>query len=838
MTSPHIEPLERRQLLAVDVSINAAARYQTIDGFGTAAGFFLGDVYTQETWKNAYFQELGSSMLRIDLNILALPGSDDDLATPVTMVEDIQTNIDAFDWNSVPTKLFGGIIESSKTKKLDDFKVIGSIWSPPHWMKGQERDEATGAFNGVMPELKQVGQFLNSNGGSLIDTPANLQQFGRYVAGYVKGYEQHFGVPLYAISIQNELAFSEPYNSAVYHPALYVKALKAVASSFDHYGITTKLIGPEDVGVGSTSNPWVLKRQMNYIDAVRADPAAMAALDLYAIHGYADDGVTDNRSPAMWSQYWNGRPQAQYPNPANAWWTGIKNDAKRSWMTETSGQSHTWAGALSLAASAQDALVHGNVSAWVYWQSTSGNDRPAGGGDLMAGVNTSADKFQAAQHFFRYIRPGAQRVSATPTDPAGVYASAFVHDAKKTLTTVLVNAGTTAQTVNLKLGGTNLSSFNIARQSTSTTQWSNLGAIAVTNGVATISLPAQSVLTLQGVIQPTTTQMPYLGSPFVVGSTPTTIQAENFDNGGEAVAYHDLESANKGGKYRTTGVDIESTTDTGAGYDVGYVKAGEWLEYTIDVQQAGTYDVAFRLASAAGGGRFHAEIAGANKTASLSVPNTGGWQKWTTLTKTGVALAAGKQVLRIAFDTNGSTGSVGNLNWLKITKSATPKTQTPFKGTPFLVSPLSVATIQAEDFDNGGEGVAYHDVESSNLGGASYRSSGVDIQTTTDTGGGYNVGYAKAGEWLEYTIDVQSAFAATFTFRVAAAAAGGKFHAEIDGVDVTGSLAVPNSGGYQKFTDVNGTSVQLTAGLHVLRLRMDTNGSTGSVGNFNWIRIV
>src|SRR6185503_19965574 len=110
---------------------------------------------------------------------------------------------------------------------------------------------------------------------------------------------------------------------------------------------------------------------------------------------------------------------------------------------------------------------------------------------------------------------------------------------------------------------------------------------------ATLSLPAKSILTLQGVTQAATTQTPYIGTPFVVGSSAVTIQTENFDNGGEGVAYHDLDSTNRGGKFRTTGVDIESTTDLGGGYDVGYVKRGEWLEYTIDVQQAGTYDLTF-----------------------------------------------------------------------------------------------------------------------------------------------------------------------------------------------------------------------------------------------------
>ena len=99
------------------------------------------------------------------------------------------------------------------------------------------------------------------------------------------------------------------------------------------------------------------------------------------------------------------------------------------------------------------------------------------------------------------------------------------------------------------------------------------------------------------------------------------------------------------------------------------------------------------------------------------------------------------------------------------------------------------------------------------------------------------VGYAKAGEWLEYTIDVQTPGAATFAFRVAAAGSNGKFHAEIDGVEVTGALTVPNTGGWQTWMTVTKTGVNLTAGLHVLRLKMDTDGSSGYVGNFNWIRV-
>ena len=57
-----------------------------------------------------------------------------------------------------------------------------------------------------------------------------------------------------------------------------------------------------------------------------------------------------------------------------------------------------------------------------------------------------------------------------------------------------------------------------------------------------------------------------------------TIQAEDFDNGGEGVAYHDLSSINEGGEYRPNAVDSASTLDTDGGHTLGWVGAGEWQD--------------------------------------------------------------------------------------------------------------------------------------------------------------------------------------------------------------------------------------------------------------------
>lgn len=153
-------------------------------------------------------------------------------------------------------------------------------------------------------------------------------------------------------------------------------------------------------------------------------------------------------------------------------------------------------------------------------------------------------------------------------------------------------------------------------------------------------------------------QTPYGGTARPIAGV---IEAEDFDAGGEGLAYHDSEAANQGGQYRTEGVDIEATP---GGHNVGWLAAGEWLEYSVNVAAAGTYDVEVRVASAQAGGSFHLEIDGAALGTSTPVPNTGGWQTWTTVTLTDLTLAAGARVLRFAVD-------AGPFNVDKMTFTAT-----------------------------------------------------------------------------------------------------------------------------------------------------------------------
>ena len=106
------------------------------------------------------------------------------------------------------------------------------------------------------------------------------------------------------------------------------------------------------------------------------------------------------------------------------------------------------------------------------------------------------------------------------------------------------------------------------------------------------------------------------------------------------------------------GVQTETTTDTGGGLNVGWLDPGDWMAYTITAPTAGTYTLQFRVASLNGGGQIRLEQnSGTKVLGSVAVPNTGGWQNWTTIT-TSVTLMAGQQDVAIAVPTGGY-----NLNW-------------------------------------------------------------------------------------------------------------------------------------------------------------------------------
>ncbi|SNC67641.1 Por secretion system C-terminal sorting domain-containing protein [Hymenobacter gelipurpurascens] len=114
------------------------------------------------------------------------------------------------------------------------------------------------------------------------------------------------------------------------------------------------------------------------------------------------------------------------------------------------------------------------------------------------------------------------------------------------------------------------------------------------------------------------------------------------------------------------GVQTEATTDTGGGQNVAYIDAGDWMAYNnINFPTSGTYNIEYRVASPSGGTLSSDLNAGSIQLGNTTIPATGGWQNWTTVSKT-VNVNAGTYNFGVFAQTGG-----WNLNWIRITKTTT-----------------------------------------------------------------------------------------------------------------------------------------------------------------------
>jgi hypothetical protein len=171
----------------------------------------------------------------------------------------------------------------------------------------------------------------------------------------------------------------------------------------------------------------------------------------------------------------------------------------------------------------------------------------------------------------------------------------------------------------------------------------------------------------------------------------TSIEAENYDVGGQDVSYSDTTAdQNTGGVYRTgrrEGVDLAADPADPANFRVTQTAAGEYVEYTIDVAAAGEYTLSYHVAQTQPGAAMHAEIDG-QALPTLPVPVTGDADTFAPLSQT-ATLSPGQHVVRIAFDAAAGSGSVAELDRITIAESPGPTptpepTPTP---TPGIVGP-------------------------------------------------------------------------------------------------------------------------------------------------------
>ncbi|HEY3579821.1 MAG TPA: Ig-like domain-containing protein, partial [Pyrinomonadaceae bacterium] len=302
---------------------------------------------------------------------------------------------------------------------------------------------------------------------------------------------------------------------------------------------------------------------------------------------------------------------------------------------------------------------------------------------------------------------------------------------------------------------------------------------------------------------------PFSGTPYTgtAINLPGRIEVENYDNGGEGVAYHDTTATNDGGAYRAEGVDV-CTCGSPYGLSVGWTQPGEWMEYTVTVSSYGVYKFQTLTATTVSGSALHVEVDGVNVTGQMTLPNTGAWASYVTSSSPAVTLTAGQHIVRVAVDVSGFL--IDSVDLIRL--------NTPYGGTATALP----GTIPAENFDNGGEGIAYHDTTIANEGGA-YRSEGVDLCACGNSDGAA-LGWSQVGEWTRYTVNVSTTDTYTLQARMSTITNGCAIHLEVDGVNVTGQMALPNTGAWDAWTTISKPNVQIPAGQHDVKLVIEGTG--------------
>lgn len=148
----------------------------------------------------------------------------------------------------------------------------------------------------------------------------------------------------------------------------------------------------------------------------------------------------------------------------------------------------------------------------------------------------------------------------------------------------------------------------------------------------------------------------YKGSAYKeLHHVPGTVEAENFDEGAKGVAYYESDTKTADGYRSGHAVDIRGDINASGGYYVGEVQPGEWMCYTIEVDEAGTYSIDTYCVKGDGSeGSFYFEVDGRGASRSIAIPQ-GGWTDFTKkATATNIQLTKGKHVLKYVGSTPGN----------------------------------------------------------------------------------------------------------------------------------------------------------------------------------------
>lgn len=154
-----------------------------------------------------------------------------------------------------------------------------------------------------------------------------------------------------------------------------------------------------------------------------------------------------------------------------------------------------------------------------------------------------------------------------------------------------------------------------------------------------------------------------------VTGIPGKIEAENYDEGGNRFTFYDKDATNKGEVYREDAVDVVAMDDATCsdeackGFAIGYTEAGEWLEYSVNVEADGEFAISANLATASETSGLQLFVDGEAITDSIVITKIDTTWKVYKVVELGKArLSKGEHVLRLMV-----TGAYVNVDWVQFT---------------------------------------------------------------------------------------------------------------------------------------------------------------------------
>jgi O-glycosyl hydrolase len=498
---------------------------------------------------------------------------------------------------------------------------------------------------------------------------SNYQKYVDHLNSF-NDYMKNQGVPLYAISISNEPDWCGEW--ACWSADEIYNFTKGYADKMRKNG--AKVISTES-----------FRYDKNLYNKVLNDANALKNWDILGAHFYASDrrtgdnffqySLADQKKVERWmtEHYTESQGSGNY-------WRTITNTGDQA-----NANKRDTVNAMDVAYEIHRAMVVGNFNQYTWWyiRRCYGLIMEKDFGNKLQIPQNEIGKISkrgyVMSQFARFVRPGAVRVGATANPEKEVFASAYKSKDGDSVIVVLVNRDyKNSKTVTVNVKGADVETFHVY----TTSEAKNAkyeGEVEVKNGSVTITMDAGNssnkdcIVTLVGSGTPAD---PVPREPFggKVAEIPGKIEAENFDvpgtgKGNKSYSENDSEDRGETNYREGTGVDIYKKA---TGYVVGYNEEGEWLEYSVNVKEAGDYTMFASVATSNSTSGFSLSLDGKTLVENVALSGTS-FDEFTKV-KANVTLPAGEHILRMTV--TGSWFDIDYFNFAKGKDAADPDDKT------------------------------------------------------------------------------------------------------------------------------------------------------------------